>query len=842
MFQKKVLYNQLLAALIALSGLSCKKSFSDNTLVNTLLLLDMVKAASAPVSDTKAPSLPGGGSAKSAGSTQIDLSWTASTDNITPPAKLIYEICQSSVSGSCASFKTAHTSTAGAATFSANNLDPLTAYYFTIRAKDEAGNTGSAGAEFSATTAAGGTANSPVYTPGGGLYGTPQSVTLTTDIQGAVICYTTDGSTPVCNAAAASCTAGTAYTAPVNVSISQTIQGQTCRKGFTDSPVSVIAYTIDGADPSAVTGAAAAAAGSAQIDLSWTASTDDTTPAANLVYEICQALSAGTCDNFTTATYTSSAGAVLYSVTGLTGATTYYFRMRAVDQFTKKSGYSPEFSAKTAPVNTVATPSFTPAAGTYASAQTVTFGSATASAAFCYTTDGFTDPACGAAGSCTTGTSAASLAVSTDQTLRIIACLTGYAPSSVSSAAYKFDATPPGEVTLLSGVHTGVAGEVKLSWKNPWDADLGQIEITPPVGGVVTIASGAAGAVINQNVTGQADGTLGTFTVKTIDALGNKSAGVTVMAASSTQNPGAKTTVTAGGVTFNLSWVPPLVTNYGTADTISCTVSKGFFMGDTEVTWSLWNTVRLWAVTDAGGGLRADGGPLYTIPGAGQEGSSSATCGSSVVAANQPVSCISPADAIVWANAFTEWYNLNTGSSLTLVYYDGASNVVRSASQVDGTETPQALSTGFRLPVRCEWELAARYLSDANGDGDITDVGEFFPGTWSSGGSSSVISDPATVGFAATDPVAWFGGFQAFPVGNTVSTKPAATKTANKLGIFDMAGNLDEMVFRTGATKGIHGGNFTSPLNTDNTLQVGREAGVASGVSSGTTGLRILRN
>ncbi|MBI3488001.1 MAG: chitobiase/beta-hexosaminidase C-terminal domain-containing protein, partial [Acidobacteria bacterium] len=79
--------------------------------------------------------------------------------------------------------------------------------------------------------------------------------------------------------------------------------------------------------------------------------------------------------------------------------------------------------------NTVAAPTFSPAAGTYASAQTVTLSTATTGAAICYTTDGST-PTAGSTSY--TGP----IQVLASQTIRAIAVRSGWTNSSVASAAY----------------------------------------------------------------------------------------------------------------------------------------------------------------------------------------------------------------------------------------------------------------------------------------------------------------------------------------------------------------------------------------------------------------------
>jgi hypothetical protein len=90
---------------------------------------------------------------------------------------------------------------------------------------------------------------------------------------------------------------------------------------------------------------------------------------------------------------------------------------------------------------TVATPSFSPAGGTYSSTQTVTISTTTPLAVLCYTTDGTTPTEvshlCSGG---TTSTYSTPISVTTTQTVKVIGTLAGYTDSAVGSATYTISA------------------------------------------------------------------------------------------------------------------------------------------------------------------------------------------------------------------------------------------------------------------------------------------------------------------------------------------------------------------------------------------------------------------
>ncbi|MFC4099004.1 fibronectin type III domain-containing protein [Paenibacillus xanthanilyticus] len=99
--------------------------------------------------DTQAPTAPSGLTSPSKTATSVNLSWTASTDNVGVTGYEIYR--GAALAGT----------TTGATTYTATGLSASTAYSFTVRAKDAAGNTSAASGALSVTTDAASDAQAP---------------------------------------------------------------------------------------------------------------------------------------------------------------------------------------------------------------------------------------------------------------------------------------------------------------------------------------------------------------------------------------------------------------------------------------------------------------------------------------------------------------------------------------------------------------------------------------------------------------------------------------------------------------------------------------------------------
>jgi hypothetical protein len=279
------------------------------------------------------------------------------------------------------------------------------------------------------TIGASATAATPTFSPAAGTYSSSQTVTITSSTSGATICYTTNGSTPAASTAG-TCSTGATLTngGSITVSTSETVRALATLSGDTNSLVASAAFTINvpvtagtptfspaaGTYSSAQTVTISSSTSSATICYT----TNGSTPSAN---------TAGTCSN---GTALSNGGSITVAASETIAA------LATLSGDTNSSVASASYTINA--VVTAATPTFSPVAGTYSSAQTVTITSSTSGATICYTTNGNT-PAASTAGTCSSGTALAnggSITVSASETVRALATLSGDTNSSVASAAY----------------------------------------------------------------------------------------------------------------------------------------------------------------------------------------------------------------------------------------------------------------------------------------------------------------------------------------------------------------------------------------------------------------------
>ena len=249
------------------------------------------------------------------------------------------------------------------------------------------------------------TAALPTFSPVAGTYTSAQSVTISDATPGTTIYYTTNGTTPT--------TSSTIYSNPIQVSTTETLEAIAVETGYTNSPVATAAYTISSALPAPTFSPAAGTYSSAQ-----SVTISDSTAGTTIYYT-----TNGTTPTTSSTKYTSA-------VTVSSSET--------LEAIAVETGYtnSPVATAAYTISSALPAPTFSPAAGTYSSAQSVTISDSTAGTTIYYTTNGTTPTT-----SSTKYTSA--VTVSSSETLEAIAVETGYTNSPVATAAYTISPVLP---------------------------------------------------------------------------------------------------------------------------------------------------------------------------------------------------------------------------------------------------------------------------------------------------------------------------------------------------------------------------------------------------------------
>jgi chitodextrinase len=289
-----------------------------------------VSATTQAVADTTVPSTPTGLSATAVSSSQINLSWTAATDNVGVAGYNVYR------GGTLIA-------TVGAVTsFQNTGLAASTTYSYTVRAFDAAGNLSSPSSSASATTQAPAGDTTAPSTPTG-LTATAVSSsqislswTAATDNVGVTGYNVFRGGVQIANLGAVTTfqdnglTASTTYSYTVRAldAAGNTSAQSSSASATTQAPAP------DTTAPSIPTGLTANAVSSSQINLTWTASTDNVAVTGYRVRR--DGVLLVTLGNVTT-----------YQDTGLTAGTSYTYTVRALDAAGNVSALSSPASATT---------------------------------------------------------------------------------------------------------------------------------------------------------------------------------------------------------------------------------------------------------------------------------------------------------------------------------------------------------------------------------------------------------------------------------------------------------------------------------------------------------------
>jgi formylglycine-generating enzyme required for sulfatase activity len=209
-------------------------------------------------------------------------------------------------------------------------------------------------------------------------------------------------------------------------------------------------------------------------------------------------------------------------------------------------------------------------------------------------------------------------------------------------------------------------------------------------------------------------------------------------------------------VDFNMNYVPsggPFTMGEDVESTTQeVTLTKNFWMGETEVTQGLWEDV--WGTT---------------WPGDDPDGSGYGA------GADYPTYYVNWYDAAAFCNLLTKADD--SIADTQQVYYSEAgleTAYTKANAANDDDVYVDWDKTGYRLPTEAEWEYSARYI-----DGTSWNGGDHVSG----GPVYTDETDPDKVG-----DYAWYSG------NSTATTQEVGQKTVNALGLRDMTGNVYDVV------------------------------------------------
>jgi hypothetical protein len=578
----------------------------------------------------------------------------------------------------------------------------------------ETGYTNSPAATATFTISAATTLPAPTFSPAAGTYSTTQTVTISDATAGTTIYYTTNGTTPT--------TSSTKYTGAITVSATETITAIAVETGYTNSPAATATFTISAATtlPAPTFSPAAGTYATAQ-----TVTISDAT--------------AGTTIYYTTNGTTPTTSSTKYTGTITVSATETIKAIAVETGYTNSAVATAAYTISSA----LAAPTFSPAAGTYTSAQSVTISDATAGTTIYYTTDGTTPTA-----SSTRYTGA--IWQSSTQTLKAVAVETGYANSPVTTATYTIAPVLPAPTFSPQGggaswalfttppsvtISDATAGTTIYYTINGTTPTTSSTKYTGPI--TVNVTETIAAIAVGTNYTNSPVSTMlysiaavlptptfslaaGTYSTSQTVTISDATAGATIYYTTNGATPTTSSTKYTGAITVSATETIKAIavaTNYSNsavataAYTISAVLPSPTF-SPAAGTYSTSQTVT---ISDATAGTTI----YYTTNGTTPTTSSTKYTGAITVSATETVKAIAIATGYTNSAVATAAYTISVGlpaptfSPAAATYTSAQSVTISDATTgaaiyytTDGS-TPTASSTRYTGAI---WQSATQTL------------------------------------------------------------------------------------------------------------------------------------
>jgi len=320
---------------------------------------------------------------------------------------------------------------------------------------------------------------------------------------------------------------------------------------------------------------------------------------------------------------------------------------------------------------------------------------------------------------------------------------------------------------------------------------------------------------------------------------------------------GDRVTITAGSQTADMIYAnnqDSITFPFSLNNNETATLTKKFFMSETQVTNALFAEVLQWAynngkIVETSGAhnevsadtVKYGGQELFDLNYGAQYmkiSYNTSTHKFSVAKGYEkhPVVCISWYGAIMFCNWLTEMRDGNTKNCVYTVPETGWEHT----ATLENTNR-----NGYRLPSSEEWEYAARYIGKIrptegslateyvargknNGHADLTAGYYWTPAAYASGAIKDYTNE------TETRAVAWY-----WEEGKDNKLMPVKQKAANQLGLYDMSGNVWEWCFTaSGSDRVFRGGSWGSAADI---LQIGIRVSNYPSYALNSLGFRFAR-